>query len=178
MSAEKELLRPIELHELEEKGKFKKHVWKLVSVLMIVLVLSYMLTGFTVMSIIAGFFDSAKIEGSTLNGEYGEIIFNSNTNKILSTLYNENEKEFRACVIGDYVEGKYVLDKVVLPTIHFQDYDQVVSSPCPKETLLDMHSHPQQHCIFSEVDINGFNPGNENTLLTVMCGDGRFIFHK
>ena len=62
MSAEKELLRPIEPHELEDKGNFKKYVWKFVGFFMILLILSYMLTGFTIMGAIAGIFDSEKIE--------------------------------------------------------------------------------------------------------------------
>ena len=178
MSAEKELLRPIEPHELEDKGNFGKYVWKVVGFFMILLILSYMLTGFTIMGAIAGIFDSEKIEDGYIGSNYGRMIFSPMASKVLTTLYYENEKEFRACVMGEYIEGKYILDTVFLPNIHFQDYDRVISSPCPKGTMLDLHSHRQQHCIFSEVDIKGFDPIEKNTLLTVMCGDGRFIFHK
>lgn len=177
MNAEEELLRPIEPHELEKKGNWGKYFWRAVGVFMVLLILSYMLTGYTVRNIIAGFFDSEEIEENLIKSEYGDIFFDSRVSEILVSLYHENEKEFKACVLGDF-KGDYILDKVFLPNIHFQDYDQVVSSPCPEGTLLDLHSHPQQHCTFSAQDLNGFSPSSENTLLTVMCGDGRFIFHK
>ena len=177
MNAEKELLRPIEPHELEKKGNFKKYFFRIIGFLMILLILSYMLTGYSVMNIIVGVFDSEKVENNLIESDYGDIIFSSRVSEVLSNLYHENEKEFKACVLGEF-NGDYILDKVFLPNVHFQDYDRVVSSPCPGGTLLDLHSHPQQHCTFSAQDLNGFSPMGENTLLTVMCGDGRFIFHK
>ncbi len=176
MTPEEELLRPVEEHELRDKGNFWQHFWKVTGLIMILLIFSYTLTGYTVRNIIAGMFDSEEIEENIINSKYGEIIFTEKITKILSDLYHENEKEFKACVLGEF-DGKYKLTGVFLPEMHFQDYDRVVSSPCPEGTILDLHSHPQQHCTFSEIDINGFKPkGNE--LLTVMCGDGRFIFHK
>lgn len=177
MNAEKELLRPIEAHELEDKGNFWKYVWRIVGIFMVLLILSYMLAGYSVMGVIVGLFDSETVDGNVIESDYGDIVFGPRVGEVLSNLYHENEKEFKACVMGTY-NGGYVLDKVFLPNIHFQDYDRVVSSPCPEGTLLDLHSHPQQHCTFSAQDLNGFDPMSEDTLLTVMCGDDRFIFHK
>ena len=44
MSAEKELLRPIEPHELEDKGNFGKYVWKVVGFFMILVYLYKFIT--------------------------------------------------------------------------------------------------------------------------------------
>lgn len=178
MNPEDELLRPVEEHEISEKSKVWKYFWSFVGLLLVFLIISYMLTGYTVRSIIAGKVNSEKVKENAVESEYGKIIFLPEVYEELLTLYYTNEKEFKACLIGEYDSEEYFINNIFLPKIHFQDYDQVVSSPCIEGTLLDMHSHPQQHCTFSEQDVNGFVPIEENTLLTVMCGDGRFIFLK
>ena len=176
--AEKELLRPLEEHELLDKSSFWPHFWKAVGVFLVVLILSYMLTGYAVRSIIAGRSGSEKISGGFLDSEYGVVVFSGDSYEKLKELYHANEKEFKACLLGDFSEELYFIDEVYLPEIHFQDYDRVVSSSCPEDTLIDLHSHPQQHCTFSQVDLEGFNPGNLNALMSVMCSDDRFIFPK
>jgi len=175
MNPEKELLEPI---ENDEKSKFFKIIWKIVGIALIILTLSYMLTGYTVRNIIAGKADSQTIKDNTIKSDYGNIILTNEVYEELKSLYHTNEKEFRACLKGEYKNNNYNINTIYLPKIHFQDYDKVISEQCPLKTLLDMHSHPQQHCIFSEIDINGFTPVDEDTLLTVMCGDDRFIFYK
>ncbi len=178
MTPEDELLRPVAKHEIKEKSKVWKYFWSFVGFILIILILSYMLSGYTVMSVIAGKIASEKVQDNVVISDYGDIIFQEEAYQELKELYHTNEKEFRACLFGDFHDGVYLINKLFLPTMHFQDYDQVVSSPCPTKTLLDLHSHPQDHCIFSDVDINGFAPTEENTLLTVMCNDNRFIFYK
>ncbi|MDP3916883.1 MAG: hypothetical protein Q8Q42_01185 [Nanoarchaeota archaeon] len=173
MDAEKELLRPVEDHEIKEKGRIRRFVWLLVGFLLILLIASYILSSFAARSIV-----SNKVSGSIVKSQFGDVVFIDNTYETIKELYHTNEKEFRACLIGKYHNGNYMINDVFLPKVHFQDYDKVISSPCPEGTLLDMHSHPQQHCIFSDVDINGFSPDDKNTLLTVMCNDNEFIFHK
>tara|TARA_Y100000310_G_C20699165_1_gene828077 strand:- start:4614 stop:5168 length:555 start_codon:yes stop_codon:yes gene_type:complete len=175
--AERELLRPVEDHELESGGNFWKYFWRAIGTLMIILIISYMLTNYTVMSIIAGRADSDVVSGNSLDSAYGSVVFSEGTYEKLKELYHANEKEFKACLIGDFSEGNYLISEVFLPKMHFQDYDRVLSSPCPEDTLIDMHSHPQQHCTFSQVDLEGFDPMNENTIMSVMCYDDRFIFH-
>lgn len=178
MNPEDELLRPVEDHELEPKSNIKKYFWMFISFILILLMASFMLTSYGVRSIIAGRADSEQIKASVIYSEFGKIIFIEDVYEELKELYHANEKEFKACLIGDYEEEMYLIYELFLPKTHFQDYDKVIASPCPDGTLLDMHSHPQQHCTFSGVDVNGFNPIEENTLLTVMCEDDRFIFHK
>ncbi len=176
--AERELLRPVEDHELYGKSNFWKHFWKAISALMLIIILSYMLTNYSVRTILAGKMDSDVVSEGVLESEYGIVIFTNGVYAELRDLYHANEKEFKACVLGEYLDGQYILDELFLPKMHFQDYDQVISSPCPERTLIDLHSHPQQHCTFSEVDLNGFTPIEENTLLGVMCSDDRFILRR
>jgi hypothetical protein len=176
--AESELLRPVEAHELHRRNSFWKYFWKAISALMLIIILSYMLTNYSVRTILAGKANSDVVNEGVLDSEYGMIVFTNGVYSGLKELYHENEKEFKACVLGEYLDGQYILDELFLPKMHFQDYDQVISSPCPDGTLIDLHSHPQQHCTFSEVDLNGFIPNEENTLLGVMCSDDRFILQK
>ena len=178
MNPEKELLRPVESHELEEKSKVWGYFWSFIGIVLVFLILSYMLTGYTVRSIIAGKADSESVENNVIESEYGRIVFTDEAYGKIKELYYANEKEFKACLLGDYDGSQYLINKVYFPKIHFKDYDQVVSNPCPEGTLLDMHSHPQQHCTFSKQDINGFVPAEESTLLVIMCADGRFVFSK
>ena len=178
MNPEKELLRPVESHELEEKSKVWKYFWSFIGIVLVFLILSYMLTGYTVRSIIAGKANSESVKNNIIESDYGRITFTEGTYEEIKELYYANEKEFKACLLGEYENNEYIINDVYLPKLHFQDYDQVVSSPCPKGTLLDLHSHPQEHCTFSDVDINGFQPEEENVLLSVMCSDDRFIFYK
>tara|TARA_Y100000310_G_scaffold213360_1_gene214288 strand:- start:23 stop:595 length:573 start_codon:yes stop_codon:yes gene_type:complete len=178
-SAEDELLRPLEDHELVEgKEKAWKHIVKAIGVLLVILISSYMLTSYSIRSIIAGMADSEKIESNKLESKYGTVLLSENVYHELRNLYHANEKEFKACLIGDFIEGNYKIKNIHLPKIHFQDYDKVISTSCPDSTIIDLHSHPQQHCTFSKVDIDGFVPKKDNAMLAVMCSDDRFIFHK
>ena len=177
MSVEKELLRPVEEHELPPQSKIWKYFWMLMGVLMIILIVTYTLTAYGVMNIIAGKIDSDKVKGDMIESEYVNIVFLEGVYDELEKLYHENEKEFKACLMGNMFDGEYLINSLYLPKIHFQDYDKVVASPCPDESLIVMHSHPQQHCIFSEVDLKSFDKRNKNMLMAVMCFDDRFIFH-
>jgi hypothetical protein len=98
--AERELLRPLEDHELEDGGNFWKHFWRAIGALMVILILSYMLTNYTVRSIIAGRADSDVVSGNSLDSRYGSIVFSEESYEILEGLYHANEKEFKACLKG------------------------------------------------------------------------------
>ena len=177
MSVEEELLRPLKEEELPPKGKIWKYFWMIISILMIILIATYMLTAYGISSLIAGRIDSEKVKGDVIESDYGDIVFLDGVYDGLRDLYHENEKEFKACLMGVVFDGEYLIESVDLPKMHVQDYDKVIASPCPDEALIEMHSHPQQHCLFSKTDLDGFDKRNKDRLMAVMCFDNRFIFH-
>ncbi len=172
-----DLLHPIEDHELRER-KLPKIIWKILAFIFLSIFVTYFVTTPRVLSMIPGLLASETLEANQIQTDYGIITFDEDILASLIGLYHANEKEFKACLLGHVDEEGYIINELFLPKIYEQDYDHVVSAGCPNETLLDLHSHPQQHCTFSAQDRNSFNPEDANTLLTVMCNDQRFIFFR
>ncbi|MEK6867660.1 MAG: hypothetical protein AABX98_02440 [Nanoarchaeota archaeon] len=95
--------------------------------------------------------------------------------------------EFAACFMGNLTftnggeGGKiYLLTAMEIPHTYSQSVHRVVSSGCPAETLVSLHTHPYKHCLFSEQDINSFFVFHQRSptgLFALMCEEDRFTFY-
>ncbi len=94
--------------------------------------------------------------------------------------------EFAACFTGnltlsDSNGGKvYVLSAMEIPHTYSQSVHRVVSSGCPPETLVSLHTHPYKQCLFSEQDIRSFfvfHDRSPSGLFALMCEEDRFTFY-
>ncbi|MFC1648412.1 hypothetical protein ACFL1B_03040 [Nanoarchaeota archaeon] len=172
--------------ELEEKGELQQSsLWRYLrlglSIILVILILTYILVDPNVRDVITGFFESSTVVDSVF--EYGDktIVFDGTTYSQLVGLWQDNqEAEFRACLGGTVNKNKYVVDKILLPDIHSANVYRVISGPCPDNTIIDLHSHPFQRCIASQVDLNGLEIKKKTSpdlLLAVMCTEERISFY-
>ena len=171
-----------ETDEIPE-NKLKKGIIVIIAIFLILLTLTYLLTNPTVRHVIAGLVESSKLEGNKLTSRDDIIItFTPEVLKRLNQLHNQNkEKEFKACLSGIIKGNEYKIDSIYEPIIFLQEYNQVISEPCNKETLVDLHSHPLQHCLPSEQDIKSFNKfkeTNPKALMIIMCEENRFNIYS
>ena len=95
-------------------------------------------------------------------------------------LLTEENKEFKACLIGKKDENRYIITEFYVPKIYRRTYRSVTSEQCSPDTIIPLHSHPIEHCVFSEQDIKSyesFKKVNTDALLGLMCGLDRFSFY-
>lgn len=167
----------------EEEPKNRKVFVIILSIILLILVLTYFLTSPTVRNVIAGLIESSKIKENIVNiNETNKLTFEKGTyNKLIAIYDNNPEREFKACLMGEVENGDYYIDEIYEPIMYLQEPDQVVSEPCPVDSLVSMHSHPLKHCLPSGVDLNNFKifkERNPNALMAVMCERGRFNFYS
>lgn len=169
----------------EEKPSVSKKIFVIVlTCFLLIIVLVYFLTNPLVRNIIGGL-----IESSTLDDEYGvnidsdsKLIFLNNSYNKLIEIYDENlGKEFKVCLKGKIIDGDYLINVIYEPEMFFQSYKEVVSEPCPEDSLVSMHTHPLKHCLPSQIDLESFEMfkrKNPIALMAIMCERGRFNFYR
>ena len=172
---------------MEEWGEERKpSIWlKIIVIAIIVLIIIFFATSGTVREILYGIFKSSKIKGDfsvdIKDIDYAEkLIFINNSYSALLDIYEKNKQlEFKVCLLG-YIEGKdYIISEIFIPEIYFQSATRVVSEPCPSESLISLHSHPELHCLPSDQDMTNYKSlklNNEKAILAVMCSEERFNF--
>jgi proteasome lid subunit RPN8/RPN11 len=174
--------------EEKEEGKIlvliKKLMIVIISLFLIALILTYIIPGPKLLSIIEGKIISNELNNNlsiTLKDET-IITFDEKTYDELWSIYNNNQiHEFKVCLHGTLNNNVYYLNKIEHPIIYSQDIFSVTSSPCSKETLVSLHSHPENQCIHSSQDIKShksFQEINPEAISAVMCSGTRFNFYK
>lgn len=165
--------------ELIEEIK-PKIFWKVASLIILFLVISYLLFYPFGFSIVENLIVSYKIKENVVKFSDKTIIFDYMTYKELKEIYFSNERdEFKLCLKGKTIGNLYFINEIFKPKVYFADFNEVVAERCPKDTLIDLHKHPFRQCIFSKQDIDSFNlikQENDKVLMAVMCEEGRFNF--
>ena len=169
------------MEEEYEDSKLKKVLIGIGGGFLILLVLSYMLTGFGVGEILASMIESDEIEGNVIDvGDY-KVIFEGNSYEDVLEVYNEDlSVETKMCLLG-YYDGDYYVTEVLKPVIYSQEFSQIVSEACPGETLIALHSHPYKQCLASEQDLSNLEKSKEvnpNALIGIICEEDRFSFYR
>ncbi len=93
---------------------------------------------------------------------------------------NQQTKEFSVCLQGKKEDMTYKITGLEIPNTYEQETFHVVADLCDSATLIALHSHPYQKCIFSEADIayyQAFAKINKDGLIGVMCEPTRFGFY-
>jgi len=166
--------------ELIEEGKespIKKVVIVFIAVFLIMLFVSYVGISYGISDIIGGMAESNLISGNTVEVDDYSIIFDDGPLEGLNELYvNNKELEFKACLGGEIVDGDYYINEIVYPEMYSQKYNQVVAEPCPADSLIDLHSHPEKRCIASQQDMKNFEAmkeRNPDALMVILCEEDR-----
>ncbi len=113
------------------------------------------------------------------------IVFSQEAYIELFDLYLKNqEHEFMVCLRGMYEEAQtqktYTITALTIPETYSQSVHQVISAGCDGETLIALHTHPYEHCIFSSQDIASFFAFHKRSpygLFALMCTENKFTFY-
>jgi|SRR3989344_2225620 len=171
----------------EEESKLHKAIKRIFIIIMalflIMLILTYLVPGNNILSILEGRFVSVPIEEDfTANLDNGgKVVFSSSVYEELKQIYlKEQKNEFKVCLVGNKILDRYYITELRTPKTISQDVFSVYAEQCSKETLIPLHSHPFKHCIFSSQDIKSyelFKEINKDAIIGLMCEPARFNFY-
>ena len=180
LPSEDELIREVE--DSKAKKVIKKYFIELLGLVMILLFVSYFV-----------FYDAYPIlEGKTVSyvmdnnhiirAKDFQVVFSKDAYDRLSKLYFDNQKtEVAMCLQGSIEGSSYNVNDFYIPKTRNKEVFSVLSEICNSKTIIAMHSHPYEHCIFSEVDINyyhSFKQISPEGIIGVMCEPKRFVFYR
>lgn len=179
-------IEPIE--EIQEESKTTRFIKRfftiLIAIFLILIIVVYIIPGPTLLSIVEGKLVSNKLDKylSITLKDNTKITFNKETYNELLEVYNNNQiNEFKICLHGTLNENNYYLNKIEYPIIYSQTVFSVNAQQCSKDTLVSLHSHPENHCIHSwqdSISHKKFKEINPNALSAVMCTKNRFHFFR
>jgi proteasome lid subunit RPN8/RPN11 len=157
----------------------KTIIISLIGFAMIFLTVSYLIPSPSFVAILFAQWDSFEIKNNTISlPDHQKIFFQNETYDMLRTIYFRNQQhEFKACLLGYQTGTDYIVTNIALPEIISQDLRSVTAKPCPRSTIIDLHSHPVKRCHFSLHDLHVYDRirnQNPSNLIAVMCEHNRF----
>jgi len=165
-----------------EESRFSKFLVIIGGIVILILVVSFVFVNFPLADIIAGKSESKIIINNTINLGNFSIVLENGTYEELRGVYFDNPKtEIAACLIGKKEGNFYLIESLYLPTIYSKTFSEVIFGPCSNRTIIMLHSHPYQHCIASETDMNTLNQTkqeNPNIIMVIMCEAKRFAVYS
>jgi hypothetical protein len=133
-------------------------------------------------------FIEGRAKSSTISSEYvlklengREVHFTKSVyDSLVLLLRNSEGNEFKACLLGQKDGTKYEIDSFYIPKVYGRGYDHVIAELCNEKTLIPLHSHPIDNCVFSDQDLKSyeqFKSVNPDALMGLMCSVDRFSFY-
>ena len=166
-----------EINEDVPNPILKKIISIIILVFLLSLVVSYLLLGYPLSSILASNYESKIIKENTLNYGNVSIFFLEDSYLILKNHYLENEAvEIAACLKG-YKDTNYFIEEIYFPKVVAQSVNQIIFNECSSNTMIILHSHPYKKCIASKQDILTLSEQkhkNNESLMIVMCSPNQF----
>ena len=178
-----EIIEPLEeVTESKTLIIIKKTFTILIALFLIFIVSTYIIPGSQILDIIEGKLVSKELDNNlSIIQKDKTIIFNKETYEELLQIYYTNQiHEFKVCIKGTLNNNIFYLNQIERPFIIAQNIFSVTSEPCSKETLVSLHSHPENHCIPSKQDIKSnkkFQENNPDSISGIMCSKNRFNFY-
>ncbi|MAG92030.1 hypothetical protein CMO83_05120 [Candidatus Woesearchaeota archaeon] len=172
--------------DIPPESKFSKIIKKssivIISLVMVFLIISYVLPRYSIFRIIAGQLNSYEVDDNVIILKNNQkIIFENNTYDELLGIYLDNqEHEFKACLIGNKQDNNYHVEKIEIPKIFSQTFSSVSAEPCEQDAIISLHSHPFKSCFLSVHDVRGYRfvrDINEDAIIGIMCESNRFNFY-
>ena len=164
---------PDGLDEPIEEPKWKKPLLIGVGILLLALIFSLSFA-----DSLMGIIQSKTTTNNALFFRDSTIIFEGNTLEQLRNEFTVNEhREIKACLFGTKENSNYIIDKVEFPEVIRASAIHIVSTPCPIDIIIDLHSHPINRCLASNQDLlyySRLKKSNPDLRLMVMCSTTRF----
>ena len=162
----------------EEPSAWRKPFLILIGIVLIILIFTYLTP--ELLPYLQGRLATQTVQSDyTLNFKSGEhIVFDTAVYEQLHSLYITSEThEFKACLEGRKIAENYLVHGIKLPNVYSESVYHVTAELCDAETIIDLHSHPPEHCIVSEQDeqsMDYFKTIRPDAIGVVMCGENRF----
>jgi proteasome lid subunit RPN8/RPN11 len=172
--------------EAQKKSKIHKYIKIFFTIIFITLLL-FVFTFYSHFDVLIGKISLSSIEEGVLEFKNFTIYFENNTNNKLEELYQKHQSlngfEIAACLSGSVDENTktYNITTIHLPEIYSQRWNQVVYGGCPKDTLIMFHTHPENKCIASDVDLTSFlknKKSNRLNLMMIMCNKNTYRMYN
>lgn len=172
----------VELPSEEKPSKWKKILTISIAAFLILLIVSYVWISYGIDDIIASLIESKTLEENKvqINGSSNLIFKEDSFNFLLEQYLSNQDKEFKACLLGEIKKRNYEVTQVVIPEMIQQEFTKVVSKNCPEGTIADLHSQPYRKCIESEQDLKTkgiIKQTDPERLMVIMCEKYRFNFY-
>jgi len=142
--------------EEQEENKtlvfIKKLTTIIIAIFLIIIIITYIIPG-PILKIIEGKLVSNKLNNLSITLKDKTITFKQETYNELLQVYNNNQiHEFKVCLKGKLTNNIYYINEIEYPLIYSQTIFSVNAKQCSKNTLVSLHSHPENHCIHSWQD--------------------------
>ncbi|MBU0536176.1 MAG: hypothetical protein KKE20_04380 [Nanoarchaeota archaeon] len=178
---EKEVPDPDIPEEDEEPSRIMKLLLAIGAIMLILLMLSYFIAGPYTIDIIGSMLTSSKMDHLSVHGDGFVVMFEKPAYDELKSIYLETQdKEFKACLKGDYENEMYWVREIFFPEQR-GTFNQVIYSECPSDTIVSLHSHPYKHCRASEQDFRSFEEFRKTSpdaVMIIMCELDRFYVYR
>ncbi len=179
-------MKDIENEVLEEEdNKLKRILIVVTGLFLIFLILSFTFLRYPVGEILQGQIESERIIDNKLVLKEFTVIFENNTDIILSNLYNDEQEtklvETSVCLKGIKLEKDYLINSIYYPEIHEQSFRHVEFSSCPIDTLVMLHTHPYKHCLASDTDLETLKKAqnsNPDVIMIIMCEPQKYNIYE
>ena len=159
---------------------FKKIFIAIISLFLLFLFITYFFSNGIIIDYILSKSVSYSPENFIINAKKITVVFDEATLNKLNELYKTNEgKELKLCLKGEILNNAYSINDFYLPK-QKRFFNEVSSEYC-KETIIDLHTHPNNRCIFSNVDVLTYRrmkEENEALAIGLMCNINKFNFYK
>ncbi|MBT4539479.1 hypothetical protein HOI26_04895 [Candidatus Woesearchaeota archaeon] len=163
-------------------SKWRKPAVITISILLSLLMLSFIIVSYPIGPIIQGQAESEPLKNNVLDlGEFSVIFSETSLIQLQQMYFTEQEVEWSACLSGRKIDDEYHVTSVYQPKMFQQTFNHVSFEPCNQETLILLHTHPYKSCIASVTDHNTLDKmqkTNPDVLMIVMCESERFSVYR
>ena len=168
--------------ELEEEHRKTKRLriifLRVVAVLLVLLMLSFIYLSAPVYTFIYGFAGSSRVVDNeiTFRNEV-TVFFDEETLAFLQELYDPLGDERAVCIRGEIKDDEYFVEDYYKPRVFERAWNMVSHEPCDEDTIIMLHTHPFKRCAPSRTDENTLRitqSRNPEIIMLVMCGTRRF----
>lgn len=177
---ERQILEKALAEKEETENKWKKPLVIVIGVFLLILILGYFALGPEFYAYVEGRIATQEIgqDSSLMLKNEKRVVFHAETYELLKRLYAATQThEFKACLEG-YKEGtNYYVTGMYIPKTYSESVYHVTAELCNASTIVSLHSHPPDHCLFSDADKQSheyFRQINREGLSGMMCGEKRF----
>ncbi len=161
---------------LEEESEFQKKIKRIITIVLAIGLVLLMLSFLVPSDVLNSLVSEKKLSGYELNYGNLTIEFSPEVYKNLTSHYFSNQMtELKFCLLGEISNNTYLVNSYYLPSILYKTPISVESQICNNDTIIDLHTHPLNDCVFSSQDIDTYNAMKNGRIIgMVMCNTHDF----